>query len=382
MKILLLPFFTLTLFASVVAQRFDLKLRVDGVVREFILLKPQQSPPPQGYALLFMFHGTGQSREDMYENTGWRNLVDKENLVVIYPESLEYCSIEDGVQGKTKKWTCGEFYEIVCSTEIIHDDELFVRKMLDTVKATLPIDPCKTFVSGFSNGGCFAAQIGLRMNDVFTAVTYCGGALADRDTMKINPKIPMWRVMGTRDDKFTEPLGVQELPYNDSILLVASRGINAALYSLQLTRDTQKVIGNKTITYVFNTPEPGTAPGEFRFTIVENMYHVYPDGVNDPFNIAPIFWEYFENQCISTASTSIAAPEMPFSVFPNPFQSSVVFKAEVSGILKVYSLSGSQVYQTSLGEGSHELSIQDLPPGYYVLSFNGVSQPLVKINPE
>jgi predicted esterase len=326
-----------------------------------------------------MFHGTGQSREDMYENTGWRKLVDKENLVVIYPESLQYCSIEDGVQGKTKKWTCGEFYEIVCSNEIIHDDELFVRKMLDTIKATLPVDPCKTFVSGFSNGGCFAAQLGLRMNDVFTAVTYCGGAVADRDTSKINPKIPMWRVMGTRDDKFTEPLGVQELPYNDSILTIASRGINNALYSLQLTRDTQKVIGPKTITYIFDTPEPGTAPGEFRFTIVDNMFHVYPDGVNDPMDIAPIFWDYFEKQCLRTSVAPVSESILKLTVFPNPFQSDIFLETTGNGQLRVFTFTGNIVDQAFLIEGKHHLQLDHLPDGYYWIEFNGNTQPLVKI---
>ena len=139
-----------------------LKTTVGGVERIYMVRIPPgislSSPAP----LVFFFHGL--NTDYMWAAaSGWSPLADKEGFVIVYPDGLHHSWNAGGCCGDADKDN--------------YPDVEFVRKILEEVKAIVPIDPKRIYASGFSNGGFFAYRLGCEMADTFAAIAPVAGAL-------------------------------------------------------------------------------------------------------------------------------------------------------------------------------------------------------------
>ncbi len=348
--------------------RYDITMMVDSVKREVIVAVPSGTPPAGGYPVVFMFHGTSGDGEKFFNISGWKEKGEIEKFISVFPSSRAYCITEDGEQKTTTKWNCGELVEVACPGQNLKNDVTFVRAMVDSLKSRFPVNPSKFYVSGFSNGACFAFKLAVEMSDVFAAIAASGGGFNYLDSAKPKRNIPLWLTVGTLDDRWLEAFaqyGITELPLNDSIVFMyrklIGRFTGAYGYDTTYTKDSTKVF----LTYHYSDPNRQTQAEGFQFTLIDNLYHQYPNGENVPYAAANYFWEFFSR----ATQTSGVEPEARFTeglnLFPNPAREYVVVEGEGDVAIIVRNIMGEEVLRVD-GARGQRLSIGSLPPGMYV----------------
>jgi hypothetical protein len=120
-----------------------------------------------------------------------------------------------------------------------------------------------------------------------------------------------------------------------------------------------------TITYRFTTPSGSTPATEFRFTLIDNMFHVYPNGTNIPFVAANYFWDFFSrfSQTSSVPGPPVEQPEI--SIYPNPASDYLIVDGTGEATLTLRTLLGQPVL-TSTAVGGQHINLTGLPAGIYI----------------
>ncbi|MBL7988233.1 MAG: T9SS type A sorting domain-containing protein [Chlorobi bacterium] len=348
-------------------NRYDVNMMIDSVKRETIVAVPSSTPPSGGYPVVFMFHGTSGDGEKFYNISGWKEKGEAEKFITVFPSSLAYCITEDGQQKKTTKWHCGELDEIACPGQYLKNDVTFVRAMVDSLKNRFPVNPNKFYVSGFSNGACFSFKLAVEMSDVFAAVAASGGGFNPLDSAEPKRKIPLWVTFGTKDDRWIEPFvqyGITELPYNDSSTFMfrklIGRYTGAYGYDTTFTKDSAKTF----LTYHYADPAATTNASGFRFTLMNGLYHQYPNGENVPYAAANYFWEFFSTATQTSGVETEIASDQKLQFFPNPVRDYVVIQGSGAVTLIIRDMMGEQVC-TIHGTKGGRLHLPDIPTGNY-----------------
>lgn len=322
-KILLIICFYLASFQLSIAQiRTDFTLRLDGVDREYIVVKPSGVFPPGGYPVVFMFHGTSGDGEQFYNTSRWKEKGEKEKFITVFPTSLKYCILNfpDNNPVFLTRWNTGDLQVDKCPNlqQNFKDDVRFVRQMIDTIKQKYTINNKKIFAAGFSNGCSMIHKLAVAAPDIFSAVAGVGSILQALDSLKASKSIPIWNVIGTEDDRFTTPIGISPLPLTGDSILIYLKGYITRLQDCEgLTNVYSKVTTPTSVSYTYDKPITSGNQGKFMLTLVKGMTHIYPNGTNFPFSATDFFWEFF-NQ-VSLSGTKNLVPESDdFNIYPNP----------------------------------------------------------------
>ncbi len=137
--------------------------RHDGIERAYDIVVPETA---QGVAMpvVLSFHGFSNSSEDQALRSGLAARALADGFVAVFPSGSD-------VEGTTPAYF---------NLETVHDPSLaddigFTAEVLDRVEADLCIDRRRIFVSGFSNGGMFAATLGCALSDRVAAVAAVAG---------------------------------------------------------------------------------------------------------------------------------------------------------------------------------------------------------------
>jgi polyhydroxybutyrate depolymerase len=365
---------------SIFAQRFEVKFSFDGADREFIVVKPTGAVPVGGYPVVFMFHGSSGTGEEFYEKSKWKERGEIEKFITVFPTALKYCVLNfpDNNPVRITKWNNGNLIEDQCPnmTQTFKDDVKFIRKMVDTIKQTFTVNSKKIFASGFSNGGAMVAKLAMDAPDIFAAVAQNGSMMNSMDSTKPSRVIPVWAMVGTKDDRFTTPIGLPEIPFGgDSCLAYLKGGINRMLVCESLNQTYTKNNTARTNTFIFDKP---TIPGNtnrYIFTLVDDMFHVFPNGDNYPLVAADLHWEFFK-QSVATDVQEIRLPDSAVNIFPNPSNTEMTldlsaFTEGVKTDLTVYNAVGQplffiknqdspliKLYKKDIGEGLFMVKIK------------------------
>ena len=115
---------------------------------------------------------------------------------------------------------------------------------------------------------------------------------------------------------------------------------------------------------------------EWHQLVVKDMPHVYPNGTNWPFEIAPFFWEFFSQHQMPVVAATDELDIRSFPcIFPKPLRKqSIAFDCldnePGQWTLKVYDVYGRQWLDQSI-DGS--ITLDGLPKGVliWVISRNG-----------
>lgn len=307
---------------SIFAQRFDVKFNFDGADREFIVVKPTGAVPAGGYPVVFMFHGSSGDGEQFYNSSKWKERGEIEKFITVFPTALKYCVLNfpNNNPVVVTKWNNGNLQEDKCPnvTQVFKDDVKFIRKMVDTIKATFTVNPKKVFAAGFSNGGAMVAKLAMDASDVFVAVAQNGAMMSSMDSTKPVRTIPIWSMVGSLDDRFTTPLNVSEIPFGgDSVLSYLGAGIRRFLVCESLSQTYTKSNTARTNTFLFSQPLIAANTNRYIFTLVDNMFHVYPNGDNYPIVAADLQWEFFK-QSVITDVKEVQLSDNRVKIYPNP----------------------------------------------------------------
>jgi poly(3-hydroxybutyrate) depolymerase len=328
------------------------KLTIGGVEREYIVYQPWKSRPLSSRKLVFMVHGTGQSASDMVLNTGWRELADRDGVVVVFPQALRHCFKEDdnrnGVfenaiqaaalnpPGRSEvhtptKWAAADLGDPtlfpLCTpaeyaaevpaaqkssvSATLADDLAYFDAMTAELLANDRINPKWIWVSGFSHGGAMTARLAAERSLVYAAAASTAG-VATPGFPPAPRAMPFVFAVGELDDGYTVPLNAgQPLPLTEVKLQpgqsgagIADRLLRPFTVPLQLdpsvyTFTSVGYPGATIALYSFSSSMAKPAQNNvFHFAIVQGMTHVYPNGPaggGHPLFMAEVLWSFFQN---------------------------------------------------------------------------------------
>jgi polyhydroxybutyrate depolymerase len=365
MKSLACLLFIVCVIPLIAQTRHDFTMTVDSVERTFIVSRPSGAVPAGGYPVVFMFHGTSGDGERFFNISGWKEKGEQEKFISVFPSSLEYCVIDSGRQYRTTKWNNGDLQSVACPGQYLKDDVHFVRRIIDTMRKSFPIDARRIYASGFSNGGVFTSKLAVEMSDVFAAISASAGPIFSSDSGATARNIPFWLTLGDRDERWVETLGITALPFNDSTLNMARPYLNRYLGCFDLAWQYSTNALPTAITWIFRTPSSSAPVSEFRFSLIKDLTHQYPNGQNVPLVIATPLWQFFSQYSLPVTSVGSLPVPAREQLYPNPAQDRITISGEGPVTVTIRTLLGSVVHRMQTGGGS-SISLPRLAPGAYV----------------
>ena len=136
----------------------------DGIERSYDIVVPETA---QGVAmpLVLSFPGFTNPSEDQAERSGLAARAPADGFVAVFP------------QGSDFEETTPSYFnlETVDDPSLADDVGFTAEYLLDRLEADLCIDRSRIFLSGFSNGGAFAATLGCALNDRVAAIAAVAG---------------------------------------------------------------------------------------------------------------------------------------------------------------------------------------------------------------
>jgi polyhydroxybutyrate depolymerase len=152
-------------------------LTVDGHQRSYLFVCPENAAGP--LPVVLAFHGGRGNARQMQRYTRFDALVDKQKLVVVYPEAL------DG------NWNDGRGVRIMRAQRDNIDDVKYVRALVDDLEKHCPIDRARIFATGISNGALISHRLAAEASDLVAAVAPVVGGMAPAILEKFNPEFPV-----------------------------------------------------------------------------------------------------------------------------------------------------------------------------------------------
>ncbi len=286
----------------------------EGVEREYVVHVPMTYDGSQPVPLIFMLHGTSGSGPEFYENIGWKELSETENFIVVYPSSLRYKIIDEEGPKVTTKWNTPPDANFVLQPgEVGKDDIKFLRKVIDEITEKYNIDNRRIYLNGFSNGGNMAAKCAIEMGDVLAAVCQNASSFSLDTHYVIKRKLPVLYQTGDKD--YGPGNQGPPVPMHLFDTLISTPGLpykNGKFYEVaHLTQRHFDLLSEHTITGDSNfalvatfLPKPNTGGYEYKFVLVKNLAHNYPNGVFHPFDAPKIHWNWMKQYSLDESTSA------------------------------------------------------------------------------
>jgi len=272
--------------------------KVDGDTREYYVHVPAGYDANAATPVVFMLHGTTGDGERFYNISGWVEVGDTENILTVYPSSWRYCVTDNGVVKNTTKWNVYPGSFEYCDGETPRDDIKFLRQIVAELNQRFNVDSKRIYLVGFSNGGQMAGRCAVEMSDVFAAIVESAGALPRDTTFTPMTKLPVTFQLGNSDDKwvlsssFSIPMALfDSLLTNHPVFqgIVQTHTSTFGMASTYtMTGDTGSVL---TATFA---AAPPNSTREFKFALIKDLEHNYPNGKNHPLKGAELNWQWMK----------------------------------------------------------------------------------------
>ena len=379
-KILIKKLFVLVLicihFNLFSQTRNDFTMSLDNKLREYIVVKPSGPTPPDGYPVVFMFHGTSRSGEEFYNISKKKKKGQQDKFITVFPTSLKYCILNfpNNIAVFLTRWHTGDLVNDQCPNlnQDFKDDVKFVRSIVDSIKTKFVINTRKVFAAGFSNGCSFTHKLALEASDIFSACAGVGSILFPSDSVKAVRSIPFWNIIGTEDERFTSSLGLSSLPFNDSLLLYMNGYINRTTNCLNLRNEYTKSSTQNSITYTYSKSFNNNNQGSFQLSFIKNMPHIYPNGINVPFSATTLFWDFFKQTTLTSDTEKLQGTNI--KIYPNPVNKelNISSSAPINTIL-IYGIDGKFIHQIkSINTDSINMEVSNFKNGIYLFQIQTI----------
>jgi polyhydroxybutyrate depolymerase len=272
----------------------------DGLTREFYVHVPLGYNGKTPMPVVFMLHGSGGNGEKFYNISGWKEVGDAQDILTVFPSSLQYpCVYDDGIKKHhAEKWNS---YDLeLCNGDTPADDVKFLSQVIDKLKQVYPVNEKKMYIVGFSNGGEMSSRAAIELSDKFAAAVACAGALpVDTNFLPVR-KLPVLLQVGNSDEKLLTKLGAANpLPMDIDQLYTNFPPVQdvANTFVRALALDSNYETGGDPGSFVYADYTDMSAKNDyiFRFLLVKGLGHSYPNGRNHPMKGAEIHWEWMKN---------------------------------------------------------------------------------------
>lgn len=154
---------------------------VNGIMRDYLVAVPQSYDASKTHALVFGFHGSGGTREQL---RGYMNVETPANgaAVFIYPSGLPQHD------GGVAEWDLSQSSQ----------DLVLVDKLLEQYAGELCIDRTRIFATGHSFGGCMSNAVGCWRGNVFRAIAPVAGCGPSRNAQCVG-KLAVLQIHSPKD---------------------------------------------------------------------------------------------------------------------------------------------------------------------------------------
>ncbi len=161
--------------------------------RTFDVYLPSGATPTAGWPVVFLFHGLGNSAEQIVDVTGMDTLVSEGGFILIAPEGANN---PDGTQVNPGEWTAQ-----APAFGLDNRDLVFFDDMVGCAAKQWNIDGNRVYAAGMSAGGLFTTFLGVHRAEVLAATApFSGGYFhAWPDDAVQHPWMVSW---GGPDDKW------------------------------------------------------------------------------------------------------------------------------------------------------------------------------------
>ncbi len=142
----------------------------DGFERSYMLYVPTSVNWSQPVPLVFVFHGGTGNAQSAIRMSGFNEVADRNEFVVVYPNGTGPLSAD-----KFLTWHGGTCCAYAQENNV--DDVGFVRAVVTDLQSVAPIDPKRIYATGLSNGGLLTHRLACEAADIFAAVAPIAGTL-------------------------------------------------------------------------------------------------------------------------------------------------------------------------------------------------------------
>lgn len=157
------------------------QLTVDGTTRNYRIVIPHTLPHPT--PIVFAFHGTGDSPENMASYSCLDQLASRNGFILVYPAA------RNGMWATT---------DASPDTLDANPDVRFFDQLLDHLSGRYDIDRDQVYAIGMSNGGTFAQLLAsARSNEIAAVVTHSGPKPVDLNSA--DRRFPIMLLVGADD---------------------------------------------------------------------------------------------------------------------------------------------------------------------------------------
>ncbi len=162
-------------------------INVNGKKRESVIYLPENYKRSSNLPLLFFFHGAGGYGWDIAQLTNFRNIAEKDNVVLVYPQATIYDQPD----------TPSRCVDPGFST----DDLPFAKALIDSLLQNFSINPNRVYSSGMSSGGYMSFYLALHLPNKIAAIAPVAAAPTRYNFSNkiINRPIPLIYIYGTLD---------------------------------------------------------------------------------------------------------------------------------------------------------------------------------------
>ena len=149
-------------------------LQFQGGMRHYLL---HSGAPTGPRALVLVFHGGGQTAEQMRQLSDFDVIADRERFIVVFAEGIEH-SWSDG-----RNATPAEQQGV--------DDVGFAKAIVADVSRTHALDRSRIFATGFSNGGMLAYRLACEAAETFIAIAPVAATIPASLARSCHPAAPV-----------------------------------------------------------------------------------------------------------------------------------------------------------------------------------------------
>jgi polyhydroxybutyrate depolymerase len=270
--------------------------------RDYVLHVPVLRHPERPRPLVLAFHGGGGTAKLAALSTGWSDRADRVGFFVVYPEGLRPDPRRPATFLRNPPfWNVGA--GVGYAERVNADDVGFVRRLLDELCASLPVDGSRVYATGFSNGASMAFQTAMELPERIAAIAPVSGYLRRRAPRPTRP-VSMIYIAGAADPLVPLEGGAVESPWGEREQRPpVARSVETWAGWLGCPPEPRLVTdrgGVRRVRY-----GPGDQGAEVEFITIADAGHVWPGGpailaeriagrTTDKLDATAVIWEFFE----------------------------------------------------------------------------------------
>jgi len=257
----------------------------DEIPREYIVYIPQNYDHSIPSPILFVFHGFGGSNNFTMNSTGFNEIADQENFIVVYPQGSLILNL-------LAHWNVGGFTQGSNT-----DDVAFVDYLISSLSEIYNLNLDRVYATGMSNGGFMSFLLACQLSNEIAAIASVTGSMTTQTVNECNAQreVPILQIHGT-NDPVVPYNGIQEwnTPIDDVLDFWV---INNQCSLNPIVNDLEDINNSNGITVqeiIYNNGLNGSVVKHFK---VNGGTHVWFQ--NEDIDSSALIWEFFSNYDIN-----------------------------------------------------------------------------------